>query len=60
MVMEALIKTCRKEKMTAFHLMTNLTHCSRIIHLDSGKIVEDESGGLKRAMTAKHMLNRRR
>tara|TARA_B100000614_G_scaffold79611_1_gene71016 strand:+ start:1100 stop:1894 length:795 start_codon:yes stop_codon:yes gene_type:complete len=58
MVMEALIKTCRKEKMTTIfvtHDQSLTRFASRIVHLDSGKIVEDEKGGLKSiAMTAKH------
>ena len=58
MVMEALIKTCRKEKMTTIfvtHDQSLTRFATRIIHLDSGRVVEDESGGLKSiAMTAKH------
>ena len=58
MVMEALIKTCRKEKMTTIfvtHDQSLTRFATRIIHLDSGRIVLDESGGLKSiAMTAKH------
>ena len=58
MVMEALIKACRKEKMTTIfvtHDQSLTRFASRVVHLDSGKIVEDEKGGLKSiAMTAKH------
>ena len=58
MVMEALIKTCRKERMTTIfvtHDQSLTRFATRIVHLDSGKIVEDETGGLKSiAMTAKH------
>ena len=58
MVMEALIKTCRKEKMTTIfvtHDQSLTRFATRIIHLDSGRIMQDESGGLKSiAMTAKH------
>ena len=58
MVMEALIKTCRKEKMTTIfvtHDQSLTRFATRIIHLDSGRVVEDESGGLKSiAMATKH------
>ena len=58
MVMEALIKACRKEKMTTIfvtHDQSLTRFASRVVHLDSGKIVEDGKGGLKSiAMTAKH------
>ena len=50
MVMEALIKTCRKEKMTTIFVThdESLTRfATRIIRLDSGKVVDDEKGGLK-------------
>ena len=50
MVMEALIKACRKEKMTTIFVThdESLTRfATRIIRLDSGKVVNDEKGGLK-------------
>ncbi len=50
MVMEALIKTCRKEKMTTIfvtHDQSLTRFATRIIRLDSGKVVDDEKGGLK-------------
>ena len=50
MVMEALIKACRKEKMTTIfvtHDQSLTRFATRIIRLDSGKVVDDEKGGLK-------------
>ena len=50
MVMEALIKACRKEKMTTVfvtHDQSLTRFATRIIRLDSGKVVDDEKGGLK-------------
>ena len=49
MVMESLLDTCREHKMTVLFVThdAKLTkYATRVIHLDSGKIVLDEAGGL--------------
>jgi putative ABC transport system ATP-binding protein len=58
-VMDALIKTCRDNKMTTIfvthdHSLTRFA--TRIIHLDSGKIVKDESGGIDNMITTSRMV----
>ena len=58
-VMEALIKTCRDNKTTTIfvthdHSLTRFA--TRIIHLDSGKIVKDESGGIDNMITTSKMV----
>ena len=48
-VMESLIDTCRENKMTTLfvtHDASLTQYASRVIRLDSGKIVSDEQGGL--------------
>ncbi|MBT4066753.1 MAG: ABC transporter ATP-binding protein [Euryarchaeota archaeon] len=57
-VMEALIKTCKKEDMTTIfvtHDQTLTRFATRIIHLDSGRIVKDESGGINNMATTAKM-----
>lgn len=58
-VMEALIKTCRDNNTTTIfvthdHSLTRFA--TRIIHLDSGKIVKDESGGIDNMITTSKMV----
>ncbi len=63
MVMEALIKTCRKEKMTTIFVThdESLTRfASRIIKLDSGRVIDDRKSDLvikNLATTTKIMAN---
>jgi putative ABC transport system ATP-binding protein len=57
-VMEALIKTCKNEGMTTIfvtHDQSLTRFATRIIHLDSGKIVKDESGGISNMATTAKM-----
>ena len=59
MVMEALIRTCRKEELTTIFVThdESLTRfATRIIHLDSGKVVKDESGGVNNLATTTKMV----
>ncbi|MGY8701851.1 MAG: ABC transporter ATP-binding protein [Candidatus Poseidoniales archaeon] len=58
-VMKALIKTCRDNAMTTIfvthdHSLTRFA--TRIIHLDSGKIIKDESGGIDNMITTSKMV----
>jgi putative ABC transport system ATP-binding protein len=47
-VMKVLVKACRKEKITAIivtHDLALTKYATRIIHIDSGKLIRDEPGG---------------
>gem|GEM_PF-50852 len=47
-VMKVLVKACRKEKITAIivtHDLALTKYATRVIHIDSGKLIRDEPGG---------------
>ena len=57
-VMEALIRACKEEGMTTIfvtHDQSLTRFATRIIHLDSGKIVKDESTGINNLATTAKM-----